>query len=184
MQVINPYFDELSDVQIQDELKTCRRCNESKHYTDFAHRSYNKNGDKEYKNYLEIGTWCGRGTTRCFLDGIIPRDDINPQTLTTSVETDVFSPIQGPPAYDASGLAGYQDAIMKEVMPTAFTGVPPTDPQPTAFTGVAPTGPQPTMFTGATPSDPQFFSRFTGTTTFSSSPISLYISKYPAHTGF
>lgn len=31
--------------------------------------------DRDYKNYLEIGTWCGRGTTRCFLDGIIPRDD-------------------------------------------------------------------------------------------------------------
>ena len=29
----------------------------------------------KYKNYLEIGTWCGRGTTKCFLDGIIPRKD-------------------------------------------------------------------------------------------------------------
>ena len=51
--MVNPYFDELSTVQIDDELKTCRRCNESKHYTDFAHRSYNKNGDKEYKNYCK-----------------------------------------------------------------------------------------------------------------------------------
>ena len=29
----------------------------------------------KYKNYLEIGTWCGRGTTKCFLDGIIQRKD-------------------------------------------------------------------------------------------------------------
>ena len=53
MPVINPYFDELSDVIVYDDLKTCRRCNETKHYTDFAHRSYNKNGDKEYKNYCK-----------------------------------------------------------------------------------------------------------------------------------
>ena len=103
--------------------------------------------------------------------GIIPRDDINPNTGTTSVQTDILDPIQGPPAYDATGLAGYQDAIMKEVMPTAFTGVPPTDPQPTSFTGVAPTGPQPTMFTGKTPSDPQFFSRFTGRTPTDPDPV-------------
>jgi hypothetical protein len=30
---------------------------------------------EQYLNYLEIGTWCGRGTTKCFLDGIIPRED-------------------------------------------------------------------------------------------------------------
>ena len=29
----------------------------------------------------------------------------------------MFSPIQGPPAYDASGLAGYQDAIMRDLPP-------------------------------------------------------------------
>ena len=87
------------------------------------------------------------------------------------MQTDIMGPIQGPPAYDASGLAGYEDAIMKEVMPTTFTGVPPTDPQPTSFTGVAPTGPQPTMFTGETPSDPQFFSRFTGRTPTDPDPV-------------
>ena len=103
--------------------------------------------------------------------GIIPKDNINPNTGTTSMQTDIMGPIQGPPAYDASGLAGYEDAIMKEVMPTVFTGVPPTDPQPTSFTGVAPTGPQPTMFTGETPSDPQFFSRFTGRTPTDPDPV-------------
>ena len=49
--------------------------------------------------------------------GIIPKDNINPNTGTTSLQTDVFSPIQGPPAYDASGLAGYQDAIMRGLPP-------------------------------------------------------------------
>ena len=47
--------------------------------------------------------------------GIIPKDNINPNTGTTSMQTDVLGPIQGPPAYDASGLAGYRDAIMREV---------------------------------------------------------------------
>ena len=29
----------------------------------------------KYKSYLDIGTWCGLGTTKCFLDGIITRQD-------------------------------------------------------------------------------------------------------------
>ena len=51
--MVNPYFDELSNVDIDKETKICRRCDETKHYTEFAHRSYNKNGDKEYKNYCK-----------------------------------------------------------------------------------------------------------------------------------
>ena len=102
--------------------------------------------------------------------GIIPRDDINPETRTTSVKTDIINPAA------TSRVTPTADSIFTGVMPTdpqptAFTGVPPTDPQPTAFTGVAPTGPQPTMFTGATPSDPQFFSRFTGTTPTDPRPV-------------
>ena len=46
---VNPYFDELSDHEIQ--TKTCRRCGDTKHKSFFAYRSYNKNGDAEYKNY-------------------------------------------------------------------------------------------------------------------------------------
>tara|TARA_B100001093_G_scaffold520194_1_gene613525 strand:+ start:780 stop:1226 length:447 start_codon:yes stop_codon:yes gene_type:complete len=46
---INPLFEELSDNHIP--TKTCRRCNEVKHKKLFAHRSYNKNGEAEYKNY-------------------------------------------------------------------------------------------------------------------------------------
>jgi hypothetical protein len=53
--------------------------------------------------------------------GIIPRDDINPNTGTTSMQTDVMGPIQGPPAYDATGLAGYQDAIMRNLPPVGST---------------------------------------------------------------
>jgi hypothetical protein len=102
--------------------------------------------------------------------GIIPKDNINPNTGTTSVKTDVINPAA------TSRVTPTADSIFTGVMPTdpqptAFTGVPPTDPQPTAFTGVAPTGPQPTMFTGATPSDPQFFSRFTGRTPTDPGPV-------------
>ena len=53
--------------------------------------------------------------------GIIPRDDINPNTGTTSIQTDVMSPIQGPPAYDATGLSGYQDAILRNLPPVVST---------------------------------------------------------------
>jgi len=30
---------------------------------------------KEYKSYMEIGTWNGQGSTRCFIDGLLTRDD-------------------------------------------------------------------------------------------------------------
>jgi hypothetical protein len=53
--------------------------------------------------------------------GIIPRDDINPNTGTTALTTDTMSPIQGPPAYDATGLAGYQDAILRNLPPVGST---------------------------------------------------------------
>jgi hypothetical protein len=35
--------------------------------------SYAKN--VEYKSYLEIGTWNGQGSTKCFIDGLLTRDD-------------------------------------------------------------------------------------------------------------
>tara|TARA_Y100000356_G_scaffold133038_1_gene139418 strand:- start:29 stop:1120 length:1092 start_codon:yes stop_codon:yes gene_type:complete len=115
--------------------------------------------------------------------GIIPRDDINPNTGTTSLQTDVFSPIQGPPAYDASGLAGYQDAIMRDLPPVVSfnpddMNIAPAQPD-FRFDGplvvnpddmmipearrpvedVLPTDPVTeglkTLFTGATPRDPR-----------------------------
>ena len=86
--------------------------------------------------------------------GIIPRDDINPNTGTTSLQTDVFSPIQGPPAYDASGLAGYQDAIMKmaQQRQTPLTAYAPSmfDPTTSDFrqnmAGTEPYNPAPDVF--------------------------------------
>ena len=51
MTIPHPLFDELSDNEI--ELKICRRCGESKHKDDFAHRAFNKAGGKEYKNYCK-----------------------------------------------------------------------------------------------------------------------------------
>jgi len=115
--------------------------------------------------------------------GIIPRDDINPNTGTTSVQTDVMGPIQGPPAYDATGLAGYQDAIMRNLPPVGSTNpddmnIAPAQPDfrfdgplvvnpqdmriPEArrpIEDVLPTDPVTeglkTLFTGATPRDPR-----------------------------
>ena len=93
--------------------------------------------------------------------GIIPRDDINPNTGTTSVKTDVINP----------AAASRVDPVTSD---SIFTGVAPTDPQPDRikFTGVPPTDPQPgTMFTGATPRDPQPLPRFTGRTPTDPGPV-------------
>ncbi len=115
--------------------------------------------------------------------GIIPRDDINPNTGTTAPTTDTMSPIQGPPAYDASGLAGYQDAIMRNLPPVGSTSpddmnIAPAQPDfrfdgplvvnpqdmmiPEArrpIEDVLPTDPitegLKSLFTGATPQDPR-----------------------------
>ena len=59
MSTTHPLFDELSDNTI--ELKICRRCGESKHKDDFAHRAFNKAGGKEYKNYCKT---CDRIATK------------------------------------------------------------------------------------------------------------------------
>lgn len=32
--------------------------------------------DKQYKHYLEVGTWMGNGTTRCIMEGLMKRDDL------------------------------------------------------------------------------------------------------------
>jgi hypothetical protein len=69
--------------------------------------------------------------------GIIPRDDINPNTGTTSVKTDVISPAAASKAED----------------PSVFTGATLTDPQPINF---------PSQFTGATPTGPELPFRFQG----------------------
>ena len=41
----------------------------------FGKKIYDISKDTQYKNYLDIGTWCGLGTTKCLLDGIIMRND-------------------------------------------------------------------------------------------------------------
>lgn len=51
MNNVNPYFEELSDVEIK--MKICRRCDKKKHVNDFAHRAFKKDGSKEYKNYCK-----------------------------------------------------------------------------------------------------------------------------------
>lgn len=41
----------------------------------FGNEIYKVSKIQKYKTYLEVGTWCGLGTTKCLLDGIIVRDD-------------------------------------------------------------------------------------------------------------
>jgi hypothetical protein len=36
---------------------------------------YNIASDTEYKKFLEIGTWNGQGSTKCFIDGLLTRND-------------------------------------------------------------------------------------------------------------
>jgi hypothetical protein len=43
--------------------------------TVFGKKIYDLSKDTQYKTYLDIGTWCGLGTTKCLLDGIIQRKD-------------------------------------------------------------------------------------------------------------
>ena len=69
--------------------------------------------------------------------GIIPKDNINPDTGTTSVKTDVISPVA-------------QSRVDER---NIFTGETPTDPQPIDF---------PSQFTGATPTGPELPFRFEG----------------------
>ena len=105
--------------------------------------------------------------------GIIPRDDINPNTGTTSVKTDVVNP----------AAASRVDPVTSD---SIFTGVAPTDPQPDRimFTGVPPTDPQPgTMFTGATPRDPQPLPRFTGRTPTDPGPVQQILPTDPITEG-
>ena len=105
--------------------------------------------------------------------GIIPRDDINPDTGTTAVKTDVISP----------AAASRVDPVTSD---SIFTGIAPTDPQPDRimFTGVPPTDPQPgTMFTGATPSDPQPLPRFTGRTPTDPGPVQQILPTDPITEG-
>ena len=52
--------------------------------TAFGEKIYEISKDKHYKTYLEVGTWCGLGTTKCLLDGIIMRDDATLYSLESN----------------------------------------------------------------------------------------------------
>ena len=101
--------------------------------------------------------------------GIIPRNNINPNTGTTSVRTDVSNPAAASRVEPTTSDSIFTGVAPMDPQPgQMFTGVPPTDPRPgsTDFTGVAPTDPRfgSTMFTGETPTDPQPPRRFIGET--------------------
>ena len=43
--------------------------------TELGEILYNLASNTSLKNYVEIGTWNGQGSTKCFLDGLTARDD-------------------------------------------------------------------------------------------------------------
>ena len=43
--------------------------------SDFGEIIYNYARDVKYKKFLEIGTWNGQGSTKCFIDGLLERND-------------------------------------------------------------------------------------------------------------
>jgi len=48
---------------------------------------YDYSIDTSYKNYVEVGTWNGQGSTKCFMDGILSRnDDSCLYTLEANIE--------------------------------------------------------------------------------------------------
>ena len=54
--------------------------------TLFGQKIYELSKNTQYKTYLDIGTWCGLGTTKCLLDGIIQRIDAK----LYAVESNIF----------------------------------------------------------------------------------------------
>jgi hypothetical protein len=50
-------------------------CGQIKLNSEIGAKIFELSQDNNYKTYLEIGTWCGLGTTKCLLDGIILRKD-------------------------------------------------------------------------------------------------------------
>ena len=55
-----------------------------KRNTNFGNEIFKLTFNKDYKNFLDIGPCCGLGTTKCFLDAIIIRND---NSCLYSVET-------------------------------------------------------------------------------------------------
>tara|TARA_R110000824_G_scaffold71782_2_gene183643 strand:+ start:3561 stop:4220 length:660 start_codon:yes stop_codon:yes gene_type:complete len=43
--------------------------------TFFGDQVYNLSLNKNFKNYVEVGTWNGEGSTKCFVDALLQRND-------------------------------------------------------------------------------------------------------------
>jgi len=61
-------------------------CGQIKMDTDFGKKLNNLASDSRYKTFLEIGSWCGLGSTKCLLDGIILRDDAKLISLESNLK--------------------------------------------------------------------------------------------------
>jgi len=53
--------------------------------TEFGEIIYQLACNRNFNTYVEIGTWNGQGSTKCFIDGLFSRDDIS---KLISLETD------------------------------------------------------------------------------------------------
>ena len=41
----------------------------------FGERIYQYSSNKNFKNFVEVGTWNGQGSTKCFMDALLERSD-------------------------------------------------------------------------------------------------------------
>ena len=53
----------------------------------FGEQIYNLSLNKNFQNYVEVGTWNGEGSTKCFMDGLLQRaDDSTLYSLEANIE--------------------------------------------------------------------------------------------------
>ena len=53
----------------------------------FGERIYQYSSNKNFKNFVDIGTWNGQGSTKCFADAILKRsDDSSLYSLEANIE--------------------------------------------------------------------------------------------------
>ena len=64
-----------SVIKDQDPGRPNYACGQIKINSTFGQKIFDISKNKRYKTYLEIGTWCGLGTTKCILDGLILRNN-------------------------------------------------------------------------------------------------------------
>ena len=54
--------------------------------TFFGDQVYSLSLNKNFKNYVEVGTWNGEGSTKCFMDALLQRHD---ESVLYSLEANI-----------------------------------------------------------------------------------------------